>query len=104
MLSFLKYVFATIVGLILFSLLSFFILLGIGAAASTTSTFETPEKSLLHLKLREPILERGVDNPLDNFNVPNNFSESGMGLIEIKKAIRNAKKTPNIKGIFLDLR
>lgn len=104
MLSFLKYVFATIVGLIFFSVIMIFILLGIGAVASSSDTFEPEKNSVLHLRLRQPIIERGVDNPLEAMGVPNNLSKSGMGLVELKKVIRNAGQSPEINGILLDLR
>ncbi|QHL87044.1 signal peptide peptidase SppA [Nibribacter ruber] len=102
MLQFLKYVLATIVGLLLFMVLGFIILAGI-AAASTDDTVKIEEKSVLELKLNEPILERSPRSPFAELGLSDVLGETGIGLDEIKASIRKAKTDDNIKGILLNL-
>jgi len=100
--QFLKYVLATVVGLLLFSFVGFLLLVGIGSAISASSDKEVTvkENSVLKLNLNSPIREIGVDNPFNGFGV---FRSSGdvIGLIDLKEALANAKLDPNIKGVYL---
>ncbi len=99
MLGFLKYTFATVVGVFLF----FVILFLIGYSFVPDDTVSLDEKSVLVLKLRKPILERAVENPLDEVAIPIGMAPGGDGLVEIKKAIRRAQDDPKIEGILLHL-
>lgn len=102
MLQFLKFVFATILGLIIFSFLLLFILMGIAASASSSDPVKVEANSVLKLKFDKPIVERGRDNPLDELELP--FTpEANVGLIQIREAIANAKLDNNIKGIYLEM-
>ncbi|MBC8155308.1 MAG: signal peptide peptidase SppA [Bacteroidetes bacterium] len=102
MLQFLKYVLATIVGLLLFSFISFLVVAGIGAALSSGSKSKVSVKanSVLKLNLDSPIQERGVDNPFGGFDA---LGSSGdvIGLIDLKQALKDARTDDNIKGIYL---
>lgn len=102
MLQFLKYVFATIVGLFLFGLLSIFILIGIGSMMSSSDekTFVS-KNSVLKIDLNQVITENTPqDDPFSEF-LSGGRGMSKMGLPQIKEAIANAKLDPNIKGIYL---
>ncbi|RIV20626.1 signal peptide peptidase SppA [Fibrisoma montanum] len=100
--QFFKYVLATIVGLLLFSIVGFLLLIGIGSAISSTADRKTTvkENSVLKLNLNSPIEERSVDNPFNGFGP---FSSTGdvIGLVELKQALKAAKEDDNIKGIYL---
>lgn len=100
--QFLKYVLATIVGVLLFFFVGFLLVAGIGAAVSSSSDKRTAvkEKSVLKLDLDKPIQERSVDNPFEGFG---SFGGSGdaIGLVELKQALKDAKEDENIKGIYL---
>ena len=100
--QFLKYVLATIVGILLFSFFSFLLLAGIGAALSSSSDKRTTvkEKSVLKLDLDKPIQERSVDNPFEGLG-PVGGSGNAIGLIELKQALKEAKTDDNIRGIYL---
>ncbi len=102
MLQFFKYVLATIVGLLLFSFVGFFLLIGIGAALSSSadSKVEVKEKSVLKLNLDKPIQERSTENPFEGFG-PMGGSGNSFGLMEIKQALKAAKDDDNIEGIYL---
>ncbi|WP_266367360.1 signal peptide peptidase SppA [Tellurirhabdus rosea] len=99
--QFFKYVLATIVGLLLFSVVSFFLFVGIISAIGAASDNETAvkEKSVLKLNLNNPIQEVGVENPFEGFG-PFNSTGDVIGLIGLKEALANAALDPNIKGIY----
>ena len=97
--QFFKYVLATVVGLLAFSLLGFLIVVGIvSAAKSAGDRKETASNSVLELKLNEPLTERGRDS---KFSFGGN--NSATGLVNVKEAIRRAKGDGEIKGILLNL-
>lgn len=103
MLQFLKYVFATIVGLFLFIVISFFVVAGIAAAASSEKKAEVKTNSILELKLNYEIPERTDDNPFAGMSITNLKPNKAVGLTEIRECIKKAKKDDNIKGIYLQL-
>ena len=97
--QFLKFVLATIVGLLAFCFLGFLVLAGIiGAAKSAGEHKETASNSVLELKLNEPLSERGRGREFGPFG-----GSSSLGLIELKEAIHRAKTDGDIKGILLNL-
>ncbi len=104
MLQFLKYVLATIVGLLLFGFISFLIMIGIIASAASDDKVRIVENSVLELKLDKPITERDPDNPLAELGFSFGGFSSSDGLDQIKASIRKAKTDDNIKGIFLNMR
>ncbi|NBB19471.1 signal peptide peptidase SppA [Runella sp. CRIBMP] len=99
--QFIKYVFATIVGLFLFSLLGFFLFIGLAAALGSSEEKTNVEKnSVLKLNLNNSIQEVSVDNPFAEFT---GGQGDVIGLLDIKSALANAKLDPNIKGVYLDV-
>jgi protease-4 len=100
--QFLKYVLATVVGLILFSFVGFLLLIGMVAAFSSSSDTKTAvaSNSVLKLDLDKPIMERSEDNPFSDFG-PVRTSGDAIGLIELKRVLKDAKEDNNIKGIYL---
>jgi protease-4 len=100
--SFFKYTLATIFGLFLFSILGFFILIGIGAAAGGSDEVSVKENSVLKIKLNVPIMEREKSDPFQEFEIPGFEGNATMGLYELKKAIAKARKDDRIKGIVLE--
>jgi len=95
--QFLKFVLATIVGLLVFSVLGFVLLAGLGAALGSSSGKSVASNSVLELKLDKPISERKQSADL--------LGNSGatIGLVGLKDAIRQAKTDDDIKGILLNL-
>ena len=99
--QFLKYVLATIVGLLLFSFVGFLLLIGIGAAFSSSDSKTTvSENSVLKIDLDKPIEERSSENPFNDFG-PLSQQGDAIGLIELKRSLKEAKEDDNIKGIYL---
>jgi len=101
MLQFFKYVLATIVGLLLFSIVGFILLVGVGAALSSSADTKVSvkENTVLKLDLDKPIEERSVENPFSGFGAGG--TSDAIGLIELKEALAKAKNDDNIEGIYL---
>ncbi|NOZ46825.1 MAG: signal peptide peptidase SppA [Chlorobi bacterium] len=104
--SFFKFTLASIVGVIISSVLLFFIFVGIfSAIVSSTQDKEVKLKdnTLLIAKFNRPISERGNDNPFENFNFADMSTVTVLGLNDIINNIDKAKTDDKIKGIYLDL-
>jgi protease IV len=103
--DFFKFMFASMFGFFLTSLILFFLLFGFFMALiSFTQSKEVVimDKTILHLKFDYPIDDRASNDPFSaNFNFE--AFKSNPGLNEILKNIEKAKNDDRIKGIFLDL-
>ena len=103
--KFLGNVLAVIVGLFLFSVISFLIFFGIIGmiAASSEKEVAVEENTILHLNLNGRMLvERTTEDDL-NFGPFDPFGgDTNAGLANLKKAIAEAKTNENIKGIYLN--
>ncbi len=102
MLQFIKFVFATIVGLFLFMFLGFLLLAGL-AASSADNSVTIEDGSVLEIKLNQPVVDRSSDNPFGGLPIGEVFGSNNIGLDEIKNSIKKAKADDQIKGIFLNL-
>jgi protease IV len=98
--GFWKSFFAAILALIVFSVISFFVLIGFFAALSSEQEVVVEQNSVLRLNLDAEISEQQVDNPFEGLPVLGTEVTS-VGLIELKDALRHAKDDPKIKGIYL---
>lgn len=101
--SFFKFLFASILGVILGMLLFFFILMGIvgSMVSSGDKVVKVKPNSVLLVKLDQTIVDRSSDNPFDNFNFNTFESEPKLGLNDVLEGIKKAKTDENIKGILL---
>ena len=105
--KFLGNVLAVIVGLFVFSILGvllMFGLIGIVASSSGDKEVTVSENTVLHLDLNgRTIVERTSEEDLDLSILGNPFGqEMTAGLVNLKKAIGEAKTNENIKGIYLN--
>ena len=104
--KFLGNVLAVIVGLFAFTILSLLLLFGlVGMLASFSETEVTlEENTLLHLNLNgRTLVERTTEDDLELGAFSDPFgSESNAGLVNLKKAIAEAKTNEKIKGIYLE--
>jgi protease-4 len=92
-------VLATIVGLVLFSVLGFILLIGLGKALGSSTEKSVASNSVLELKLDKPISERAQSADLN----PLGGDRATIGLVNLKEVIRRAKTDDDIKGILLNL-
>jgi len=96
--QFFKFVLATLVGLVVFSVLGIVVLIGLVAALGSSGTSKTiASNSVLELKLDKPISERKQSADL--------LGSGGatIGLVGLKEVIHRAKDDDDIKGILLNL-
>lgn len=98
--QFLKYTFATVVGMVIvlvaFAIVSFIAV--VGMVAADNSTTEVKDNSVFTLKLSGILTERSEENILSSL-----LGEStGLGLDEILEAIDKAEKNDKIKGIYIE--
>ena len=104
--KFLGNVLAVIVGLFVFSIVAMLIFFGIiGIVASSSEKEVTLEKnSILHLDLNgRTLVERTSDEDLVFGSFLDPFGgENTAGLVNLKKAIAEAKSNENVKGIYLN--
>jgi protease-4 len=103
--SFLKYTLASITGIIIASLLGFFIMAGIFSAivASSEKEVHIKDHSALVLKLDAQLSDRAPNNPFQDLELPGFEGSKRLGLDEITEAIEKAKHESKIKGIYLKL-
>ncbi|MDR6564990.1 MULTISPECIES: signal peptide peptidase SppA [unclassified Arcicella] len=104
MLQFLKYVLATIVGLIVFSIVSLFIIIGIAAAVGSSKAETTlKDNSVLKLDLNHSIVENVSDdeNPFKDLGGAFMDNNESIGMVQIREALKRAAVDSHIKGIYL---
>ena len=100
--NFLTSTLATIVGLILFSIVAFFLMIGIfSMIAASEDEVKVKENSVLSIDFSRPIFERENEDTLAEITAL--AGEKGIGLIEIRKALDHAKNNEKIKGVYLKL-
>ncbi len=98
--DFLKFTLATITGLIVTSVLLFFIgvIIMFSVMSSSESETQVGKNSVMMLDLSGILKERSQENPWDIFL---NDKEQESGLDDILASIQKAKENENIKGIYL---
>jgi len=100
---FLGNVLAVIVGLLIFSILSFFFLAGlIAVISSSEEEIKIKENTVLVMNLeRRVLVERSSEDDPDFSSLSFFGGVPTVGLTSLKNAIRTAKENGDIKGIFL---
>ena len=102
--SFFKYLFATILGLFIFSIIWVVIFFGIiGAAMSGSKEVRISDNSVLELKLEGILVERHKNDVISSFASEINSSVSEIALDDIMASIDKATDNDNIKGIYLHI-
>lgn len=102
--QFLKFTLASILGVFLAMLLTFFIFVGIIASAVSSADGEVivKEHSILKLKLDFPINDRSTNDPSAFFNNGSFAMELDPGMDDIIRSIEKAATDANIDGIYLN--
>lgn len=100
--DFLKYTMASVVGIILASVIfSVISLISVaGMIASEGASGVVPENSVLRIKLQGELVERaGEGSPMD---ILNQGEETSIGLDQALEALKKAADNENVKGIYLE--
>ena len=104
--QFLKFTLATIVGIIITTLLGILILFGIvgAVAGSKESVTELKPNSVYEIKLEGNLIDRSEDDPFSAAlaEAMGTSSEKTMGLDDLLANIEKAKNDANIVGIYLN--
>ncbi|MVN22300.1 signal peptide peptidase SppA [Mucilaginibacter arboris] len=100
--QFFKYVFATIIGVLLCLVIFTFVVIGIISSAGKDKKTEVEANSVLRISLDYAIKERTSANPLSGIPFLNLSVKKSLGLNDILANIKRAKTDSNIKGIYLD--
>jgi protease-4 len=101
--NFLSSLLATIVGLLIMTVVIFLIFMGIIAASTSKEAPDVKENSLLVAKFNAQILDRTNEDPFALLFSGNFMYEETMGLNQILKDLQKAKTDENIEGIFMNL-
>ena len=97
--SFFKTFFAALLALIIFSLLGFFILIGIAAAFSTDEKVAVAQNSVLVIDASETFLEQSKNDPFSELMNKKNGKQPSLS--ELIGLLNYAKKDYSIKGIYI---
>src|SRR6201996_8369819 len=100
--QFFKFVFATMVGIILTSIILIVVIIGLVVAARGDKHVEIDSDSILHIAFTREIPERTPYNPFAGLDFLGIDGDKNLGLNDILASIKKAKTDTNIKGIFLD--
>lgn len=102
--QFLKYTLATIVGIMIASILSMFIFFGMltSLLSSTETTTALKPNSVYQLDLRGSLVERSKDDPFSSLLSGRLGSDTSIGLDDILSNIQKAKNDANVVGIKLN--
>ncbi len=104
--SFLKYLLATITGMLIVFGIAALMMFGIMAAVLKSAKprqVQISSNSVLKLELNYPVPDRTSNNPFENFNFEDFSPRPHLGLNDLLRTIEKAKTDNNIKGIYLDL-
>ena len=99
--QFLKYVLATVVGLVVAGILmGFFSVLMFMGMAMGTSAPKVEKNSVLVMKLDGTLSERAEENPFDM--LMGGTGTSALSLENMLKAVEQAKENENVKGLYME--
>jgi protease IV len=104
--DFFKFMFASMLGFLLMSIIVFFLFMGMiasFAAFMEKESVKVDENSVLHIKFDTDIRDRSSSDPFSEIDFASMKPKSSLGLNDILKNLDKAANDPNIKGIYLDL-
>jgi protease-4 len=101
--NFLSSLLATIIGILIMTVVVVLIFIGIIAASTAGEAPRVEENSILVARFNAPIADRSDENPFTKFLSGNPMANDMMGLNQILKDLDKAEKDDRIKGVFLNL-
>ena len=105
--EFFKYVFATVVGIVistvLLFILFFVILIGLISSVGEDKKVLVKDNSILYLNLDQAITERTPDNSLAGIPIIGSGDEKTIGFNDVIKALKAAKTDSKIKGVYINV-
>lgn len=105
--EFFKYVFATVVGIVISTVLLFIlfiaIIVGIASSIDGDKSVTVTENSVLFLNLDQKIIERTPNNTLDNLPILGSDGPKSIGFNDVIKSLKKAKTDDKIKCVYLSV-
>ncbi|TCD12012.1 signal peptide peptidase SppA [Pedobacter frigidisoli] len=105
--DFFKYLFASMLGFFLSSIIIviiiFVVIVGAISSIDSDKTVTVTNNSVLFLNLDQAITERTPKNPFGNIPIIGGEEKEGIGLNDLLKSLQRAKADDNIKCIFLNV-
>jgi protease-4 len=105
--EFFKYVFATVVGIVistvLLFMLFFVIMIAIVSSVGDEQKVMVKNNSILYLNLDQPITERTPENSLAGLPIFGSSSEKTIGFNDVIKALKAAKADDKIDGVYINV-
>lgn len=105
--EFFKYVFATVLGVVisffLIILVSVLIIVGFVSSIETDKTVPVSKNSVLFMNLDQAIVERSPDDTFANFPLVGGNGEKSIGFNDLIKALESAKTDDDIKCIYINV-
>ena len=96
--SFFKIFFASLLALVVFSVIAFFLAVGMVSALASKEKPRVADKSVLMLNLNQHFSEKRIENPLATFS----GDETDVpGLYDVVRLIKHAGTDNNISGIYI---
>ena len=102
--NFLSSLLATIIGILIMTIVVVLIFIGIVASSTSKEIPDVKENSILVAKFNAPIADRSDENPFTKVFTGNPFIDNPMGLNHILRDLKKAQSDENIEGILLNLR
>jgi protease-4 len=97
--GFFKMFFASLLALIIFSIMAFFLGMSIVAGLAKSERPAVEKNSVLVLNLGQPIMEQQLENPFADISGNDELTVPGM--YDVVRLINKAKSDKNIKGIYI---
>lgn len=105
--DFFKYVFATVVGIVISSVLLFIlffvIMIGIISSVGEEKKVIVKNNSILYLNLDQTITERTPENSLAGIPIIGGDDEKSIGFNDVIRSLKEAKTDDKIKGVYINV-
>ncbi|MCF8364166.1 MAG: signal peptide peptidase SppA [Bacteroidales bacterium] len=104
--DFFKFMFASMLGLLIMSVILFFIFIGIITSVANMmeqKEAEVAENTLLKIDFTNAIIDRTSPDPFSDFDFASMETKKSIGLNDILDNLDKAARDPKIKGVYLNL-
>lgn len=105
--EFFKYVFATVLGVVisffLIILVSILLIVGFVSSIESDKTVPVSDNSVLFMNLDQAIVERTPDDTFANLPIVGGSGEKSIGFNDLIRAVKNAKTDDDIKCIYINV-
>jgi protease-4 len=105
--EFFKYVFATVLGVVisffLIIIVSILLVVGLVSSIETDKTVAVSKNSVLFMNLDQAIVERSPDDTFANLPIVGGSAEKAIGFNDLIQALEYAKTDDNIKCVYINV-